>query len=84
MRCFSMGNSISQACVTPFWIMEGIWCPSIVTTDESEDFTDLSLYVFFNESENSSCCKCLNIARHINTLPVYGYFVLRVLLNSKN
>ena len=46
MRCFSMSNSISQACITPFWIMEGIWCPSIVTIDESEDFTDLSLYVF--------------------------------------
>lgn len=82
--------------LTPLWIMESIWCPSIVTIDESEDFCQ-SFYVLLVTTENSSCCKCSNVAKellgkhtyahtqtHTNTFIVYGYFVLCVLLNNSN
>lgn len=39
MKCPSMNNTICQAGIIPFWLMERILYPSI---DESEDFTDQS------------------------------------------
>lgn len=69
--------------------MESIWCPSIVTIDDSED-CDQCLYVFLSEYWDYQSLQMFKYSKrtpletHTNTFPVYGYSVLHILLNSTN